>query len=197
MKKVIFRTTALLLLLSNSIFAQDKKVSFGLKGGVNYSNLNGGDNKPIVGFHVGGFTEIKLSNLISFQPELLFSAQGFKLETPIRENFDDPITIRTYTINLNYVNIPLLAKFNITPVFNASFGPQVGVLIMAKNDDGGDIINYYNTIDVAADFGAGLTFSHFVVDARYNLGLTDVQKNQLPGTGNKSSVIQLSVGYKF
>lgn len=173
---------------------EGKKISFGVKGGLNYSNLSGDDNKPILGYHVGGFVEYKFNGSISLQPELQFSAQGYKLETTIRENFDDPVSLRTDRMSLNYINVPILLKFNINTGVNLVFGPQVGFLVNAKNDDVQDIQSYFNTIDFGVNIGAGFTMNKVIIDLRYNMGLTEVPKF---GDGNKTSLFQLSVGYKF
>jgi hypothetical protein len=42
--------------------------------------------------------------------------------------------------------------------------------------------------------GISYEFSNFIIDARYNLGLTKVIKD---GIGSKNSVIMLTVGYKI
>jgi hypothetical protein len=89
-----------------------------------------------------------------------------------------------------------LVKFNTNKVFNLVAGPQVGFLAYAKNDDGKDIINNFNTIDFGLVFGGGLTLNKIIIDLRYNVGLSEVQKQAL-FTRNKNSVFQLSVGYKF
>jgi hypothetical protein len=176
---------------------QGKKISFGVKGGLNYSNLSGEYNKPILGFHLGGFVEYKFNGSISLQPELQFSAQGYKLENEIRQNFDDPVSTVSYKITLNYINLPILVKFNINKVVNLFAGPQVGFLAYAKNDDGKDILDNFNTIDFGVNFGGGLTLNKIIIDLRYNLGLSEVQKQAFPNTSNTNSVFQLSVGYKF
>ena len=43
--------------------------------------------------------------------------------------------------------------------------------------------------------GISYEFSNFIIDARYNLGLTKVMKD--PAPSSKNSVIMLTVGYKI
>ena len=50
--------------------------------------------------------------------------------------------------------------------------------------------------------GISYEYEDFVIDARYNIGLTDVYKKDnvitnLALKGTKNSVIQLTLGYKF
>lgn len=108
--------TLLLLLTIGAIKAQDYKL--GLKGGLNIASQNNSllsgvtktNSTPIIGFNIGGFVEIKISEKFSAQPELLFSAQGGKLSyneknlfpiTPPRDNYDVE-----NTISLFYLNVP-------------------------------------------------------------------------------------------
>ena len=175
----------------NSI--KGNRTSLGVKVGVNYSNLVKSFYKPIVAYHVGGFLEYKFSQIISIQPELQFSAQGFKIEDELRQNFDDIPTFFSTTTNLNYINVPILAKFNINKTLNIVAGPQVGCLVYAKNE-GKDVTSSYNTFDFGVNFGVGVSLNKVIIDLRYNIGLSDVSKYI---TSVKNSVFQLSVGYKF
>ena len=176
----------------NSI--KGNRTSLGMKIGVNYSNLVKNDfYKPIITYHVGGFLEYKFSQIISIQPELQFSAQGFKIEGELRQNFDDTPTFFSTTTNLNYINVPILAKFNINKRLNIVAGPQVGCLVFAKNE-GKNVISSYKTLDFGVNFGVGFSLNKVIIDLRYNIGLSDVSKYI---TSVKNSVFQLSVGYKF
>lgn len=77
MKKQIL--IAVTVVLSSFTYAQH--ASFGLKGGVNLSNIWVQDNKSsdyITGFHAGGLAHIHLSRNWALQPELLYSTQGGK-----------------------------------------------------------------------------------------------------------------------
>jgi len=50
-----------------------------------------------------------------------------------------------------------------------------------------------NTFDLAVPVGMSYEFDRFVVDARYNIGVTKVPKH---GDGY-TNVLQLTIGYKF
>lgn len=60
----------------------EQEVTFGAKAGVNFANVTGdvenADSK--IGFHVGRIVEIAISEKFSIQPELLYSAKGYKSE---------------------------------------------------------------------------------------------------------------------
>ena len=59
--------------------AQD--INFGAKAGVNFASITGDDTDDLdmrTSLHVGVVAEIVISETFSFQPELLYSAQGAK-----------------------------------------------------------------------------------------------------------------------
>ena len=76
MKKILL-TAAAVFALS---YANAQDVKFGAKAGLNLSNFTGDveNTSTKVGFQVGGFAEIKISEKFAVQPELLYSLQGTK-----------------------------------------------------------------------------------------------------------------------
>jgi opacity protein-like surface antigen len=62
-----------------------------------------------------------------------------------------------------------------------------------------DIEKDCNKIDLSIPVGISYEFrSHFVIDARYNIGLTKVNKESVSGVKDyKNNVVSLTVGYKF
>ncbi len=85
-------------------FTNAQQTRFGIKGGLNLSTVVGGEvenTKTFVGFHVGGFAEINIVEKFFIQPELLFSAQGTKVDGPFEDG----------DIKLNYLNIPEMLFF--------------------------------------------------------------------------------------
>ncbi|MCC9071538.1 PorT family protein [Flavobacterium sp. F-65] len=186
-------------------FANAQEVKFGAKAGLNVSTLTGDveDVSSKVGFHVGGFAEIKLSDKFSIQPELLYSTQGAKEKTSDFD-FDTMEVISTdFTVKLAYINVPVMAKYYVAEKFSLEAGPQIGFLVSAKGKMSGgsneDIKDFYKSIDFGVNFGAGYDFTeNLSVGARYNLGLSNIAKNEEGDNSKlKNSVFSLSVGYKF
>lgn len=170
--------------------AQD--VKFGVKGGLNLSSLTGDieDAKSLIGFHIGGFAEIKLTDKFAIQPELLYSTQGSKMkETVFTESFE-------YNNKLDYLNIPVMAKYYVTEAFNVEVGPQIGILLSAKVD-GEDYKDEVKSVDFGLGFGAGYNFTeNLSLGLRYNLGLSNTIKED-SDYKVKNSVLALSLAYKF
>ena len=207
MKKIIL--SSLLVLAFGFTYAQ--KAEFGIKGGINSSNFSGDtegvDFKPRVGFNVGAFAAIKLSEKITLQPEILFSTQGAKAE-----NVSADVNGVNYTadieFNLSYINVPVMFKYYVADKFNLEAGPQIGFLTSAETSTKVDGFNqtvdqdakdYFESVDFGFNLGAGYDFTNKIsAGIRYNIGLSNVWKTQ-PGDNSESqnSVLSLSVGYKF
>lgn len=164
-----------------SFFAAEKGgIKFGLKAGGNFYNI-GGDaddadltesRKIKIGIGGGVVVNIPISEMFSFQPELLFSSEG-----NLQKEGDAKIIIA-----LNYINIPLLAQLNTTSGFYAETGPQIGFLMSAKQkikfedeEEEDDIKDSFNGFNFAWAIGLGFkTKNGLGFGARYNLGLSNI-----------------------
>lgn len=196
MKKIIF--TVVLAFFFGFVNAQDRKdMSFGVKGGLNISSItnaeeDGVNSKSLVGFHIGFFGEFMISDQFAIQPELLYSTQGVKLEFDGEEG----------DLKVDYINVPVMAKYYLADAFSLELGPQIGFLVSSKVESGGlseDVKDETKPIDVSLGFGANYNFAEkFMLGARYNLGLTRLQEELFPGESeSKNSVFQISLGYRF
>ncbi|SFN58149.1 Opacity protein [Paenimyroides ummariense] len=193
MKKVIL--AAFVLGTCTAALAQ-QQLKFGPKAGVNFANLSGVDNAEMkTGFHVGAVAEIKFNEKFSIQPEVVYSAQGAKANIGNIQG----------KANLDYINVPILAKYYIVDGFSVEAGPQIGFL--AKAEGKGTVDNVSVTNDIkdnfkSTDFGLGFGLAYDLpvgvfVNARYNLGLSDIRNNTSSGDAIKNNVIQVGIGYKF
>ena len=197
MKNFILLTVAFLAF--GFINAQDKKdMSFGVKGGLNVSSVTnavqyGANSSSLIGFHLGVFGEFMVSDKFAIQPELLYSAQGVTVDDSEGNKVD---------AKLDYINIPVMAKFYATNSFSLEFGPQIGFLVSAKEKSGGvttDIKDATKSTDFGLNLGMGYDITeNMVLGLRYNFGLSQLQKDLGSGEkASKNSVFQFSFGYKF
>jgi hypothetical protein len=196
MKKIIL--LVVMVFAFGFVNAQDKEnMSFGVKGGLNVSSITNADqdgvnSKSLIGFHAGFFGEFMISDKFAIQPEVLYSTQGVKLDFEGDKG----------DLKLDYINIPVMAKYYVADTFSLELGPQIGFLVSAKAKSGGvseDIKDQVKSTDVSLGFGASYYFAEkFMLGARYNLGLTQMQKDLATGESqSKNSVFQVSLGYKF
>lgn len=182
MKKLIF--IGILFFSFSAMQAQE--MGFGIKGGVNFATLTGDDVDDVdsrTGFHLGLIAEFGLSESFSIQPELLYSAKG-------AEDGD-------MTWKLDYLTIPVMAKYFATDAFSIEAGPYIGFNTTSEIDmDGGsvDIGDDTESTDFGVGFGLGYELPMGVFfQARYALGLSDIMTD----VDAKNSAFQLSVGYKL
>lgn len=198
MKKV-FYTLIAALSITVGAYAQTPDVHFGFKGGYNLSSLGGDvqNNKSISGFHLGGFVEIPVSQRFAIQPEVLYSRQGSK--------FDYGYLNDDAKLKLDYINVPIFAKYYINEGLSVEAGPQIGFLVKGELDSNNvdvDIKDNLKTVDVA--LGVGLAYklnSGLFFSGRYNFGLTNIgDDNSIYSAGlnkAKNNALQVSVGYRF
>lgn len=179
-----FLLAALLLCLASQAHAQ-----FGVKGGVNEAVLTGrvGEDATYkTYFHAGLFYEFKVLGPLSIQPEVLYSLQGSQLK--------GATTVTNYTTQLNYIQVPLLAKLTFGPVY-VEAGPQFGYLVSAnengmvqvRNSSGNvafagvdqSATSNYKRGDFALCAGVGLKLGPVVrVGGRFVAGLNDINDAQ-------------------
>jgi hypothetical protein len=172
-----------------AFFSSQAQLRIGPQVGVNFSNLTGdvSDTKVLVGLHAGIKAQIPVYNKLSIQPEIMYSGQGAEFDSPGDAKID-----------YHYVNVPVFLNYQ-TPVgLFLETGPQVGFLIDANaeaNDVEIDIMDDSEKVDFSWDFGVGYQSSlNWGITGRYNLGLTNLQKN---GGDVKHSVFQVGVFYLF
>lgn len=204
MKKIF--TIAAFIAIGFSANAQ-QEVKYGPKAGVNFANLsNTESSKMLTGFYVGGVAEIKFSDKFSVQPELMYSAQGAK--SKYSDTFSGVTVDYKDTFKLDYISIPILAKYYIAEGFSVEAGPQFSFLVKSEiksegsalgvsETDKTDVKDFTNSFDFG--IGAGVAYdlaNGFFANARYNFGLTDVWKEN-EGKSVNNGVIQVGVGYKF
>lgn len=169
--------------------------SWGIKAGMNISNIGGKDtedNKNKIGYFAGLAAEYAFSDKWSIAPEVIYSAQGLKMK-------ENDVTA---TFKGDYINIPIFAKYYITEKWSVGLGPQFAFNVSAKVKAKVEGVTATEKIDSdlynSFDFGMGIATSykitdHLYVDARYNYGFTKVIKE----AKNYNRVFQLGVGYNF
>jgi hypothetical protein len=192
MKKLFFLTLALctLLVANAQKSKRDEGIKLGIKGGLNVANLMGDVEDVAIrtSIHAGLVAEIIVNDKFSIQPELLYSGQGASVTSTGGGR-----------IKLDYITLPVLAKFPIANHLSLETGPQVGFLVSGKykTNDSNDKIEDTKTIDFGLNAGLNYELNNGVFfQARYNLGLTDVG---IAGDNNRASnaVIQFSIGKLF
>jgi hypothetical protein len=101
-----------------------------------------------------------------------------------------------------------MAQYYVIPGLAIKAGVQPGFLVRAKNkydyENGGiaihtdaDIKDACNKVDLSIPVGISYEYKSFVLDARYNIGLTKVYKSDYSDKSCRNSVFAITLGYKF
>ena len=139
------------------------------------------DSKMKVGLVAGANLEYPITEAFSLSGGLLYTMQG----TAIKD-VDDKT-------KLDYLNIPILAQYQLMDGLKIKAGVQPGFLMSAKAGDV-DIKDGCETFDLAIPVGLSYEISDFVIDARYNFGTSKIYKG---GAKCKNSVIMVTLGYRI
>ncbi|WP_395044401.1 porin family protein [Flavobacterium sp.] len=215
--KTVSRKIALTvtLLFASIGFAQDSSIpssdsreelKFGLKAGVNFSNVYDEENQDYVadgkvGVAAGAFISIPFGKFIGFQPEVMYSQKGFKASgTVLGADYN---FIRT----TNFIDIPLQLQIKPIEQLTILVGPQFSYLLETKNEFNGttstvqeDAINSENYKKNIFGFvvGADINLDKFIISGRAGW---DISKSDSDGNDTtpryKNQVIQLALGYRF
>jgi hypothetical protein len=211
MKKI-----ALLLLAGLSFTFAQAQVQYGLKAGVNYSNLSGDlqhediyQNK--LGFVGGITTNIPLSSdgFFNLAPELLYSAKGYQYQDDKFTGPDGQEWKRKGDLSFNYIDLPVMFKINAGGLFFEA-GPVASYLLDIKDktelkigevdQEDTRIISKGNASDFEIGYAAGLGFKApmgVTLNLRYNGSINALADENDGGdlTNGRHSLFQFTVGY--
>lgn len=181
------------------------QLSVGVKGGLNIASSTDSDTKSKPGFYAGVVMELPMNSFIGIQPEVVYSRQGSMHKAEGVKMWE----------KYNYLNIPVLAKFYLLKIFSLEVGPQFGFMLDGKyrEKSGGVAIEYdlnndhYRTFDLSLAVGLSVKVTrHMDISARYNIGLTNVNKKYEIREGDvvytqdkkyKNGVFQAGLGFRF
>ena len=149
--KIVTLIAVMVIGLSSMVSAQG--VSFGIRAGVNFQNINGKDmagdkltNKLIPGFNAGINVEIPVAPEFYVQPGILFSTKGANLY-----EYEGNVVDGSVKLNLSYIEVPI--NFLFKPALGnghmvLGFGPYVAYGIMGKQKMDATILG----VDVSKDY---------------------------------------------
>ncbi|HAD96709.1 MAG TPA: hypothetical protein DCG19_04840 [Cryomorphaceae bacterium] len=182
-------TMAAVLLAGFSNRANAQELSFGPKIGYTNSTLAGndapGETEGRSNFTGGFFFKANAGEIVSIQPEILYSKRG---ATTITD--DDPDGI---ALNVDYLQIPLLIKAQVPvgeTVFPFVYAGPYGAFELDNNFNSQEVIGPFvfsgegkadvNDFDYGVVLGAGMDFQvgglFLGFDARYDIGMTKILK---------------------
>jgi hypothetical protein len=188
--------------------AQENVSKFGVKGGVNFSNLyteDVDDNNMLTGFNVGFFAKLPIANNIALQPEISYTGKGAELV------YNNAFVSGTAQFKLDYIEVPLLLVVNVTKNFNIHAGPYAAYMVSAKTTNKSDSGSYnfednidtddFNKFDAGLAGGVGIDLEPVSFGVRYNYGLTKIGKEDsstsFSSPDAKNSVLSFYAAFAF
>lgn len=182
MKKYIL---GLLFIFAATASGFSQTLSYGLKGGVNYSmggevegfdsTLNYWDGIAEgvggIGFHGGVFAQVNFGKFF-IRPEVNYNSLTQEFEIPLREE-NTEYSVQTFTI-------PLLVGYNIFGPLDVYAGPVYSNVLDAKiyGEEDNKLIVAQNT-PINAQVGAKVEFGRFGLDVRYEHSLSTAERQGL------------------
>lgn len=188
MKKTLLTAAALCLIV---IGAQAQLWGFGPKAGVNFATVNGVEGSKVrTGVVAGVFLDRMVTSWFSIQTELLYSMNGFRIDEGDA----------TSKVDLDYIKMPIVAKYYMMGGLNLHMGTQLGYLIKSNVDNGvfnGNVdsrVNKYN-VDLVAGIAYDFNFG-MILEGRYNIGITKTFNN-ISNDNIKNGTLQVLAAWRF
>lgn len=181
--------------------------------GINDKKL---ESEPTGGVFVGADLEYQISNMFSVSAGVNWAQAGSGWKDLKLTGNGMTSEIKDMKIETSYLNVPITFNLYIVRGLALRTGVQMGFLTSANakatvvNSGSSDGINSkieldqsvkddFNKFDLSIPVGISYEFnSHFVIDARYNIGITKVNKEAgLDGKDSRNGVLAITLGYKF
>lgn len=208
MRKLIVLTAMLMMTVIASAQHEEGDFTVAPKVGLNIATLSDAD-KAITDLHFGLEAEYMVTDNFSLGIGAILSNQGAKYDYyELNAKGEDEQS--KYTVDLDYVHVPVLASYYVLPGLAVKAGVQPGFKMRAKaklDDRTIDLDELYrlgsevlgedikvNKFDLSIPVGISYEYKNVVLDARYNWGLLKVMN---VGDAFYNRAFMLSLGYKL
>ena len=160
-------------------------IDFGMLSG-SWTRLGGADRKTRVGLIAGVEGEYYANDYLGIAAGVNYAQQGWKWDTNGTKK----------TQKLDFINVPITANFYVAKGFAVKAGVQFGFLVKSKLEDL-DNKDGFKKFNFSIPVGLSYEYADFVLDARYNISATAINKNSDSDNKWRSDLIQITLGYKF
>ncbi len=176
MKSIVL--TLLFVAVTTVSFSQE--VSYGVRAGINISNLDFDpdatfSNQHRNGFAFGGFVDYGITENFSAYLEIQYSAEGAKAEA----------------LRADYLQLPIMARFAIGEKFTLGVGPMVSLKTWKDQDA-------FSTFTFSGIGGVEYMINdELFVDARVHYGLSNILDEDVSGLEAQNTTFQFGFGIKI
>lgn len=197
-KKILL--SSFLLLMGYVGYSQ---TSFGIKSGINIATTKDiiAFPKNRLGWYAGGFATISLNKKLFLQPELLYSAKGYRYIGNLNET-------KKTVLRLNYITLPVLLGYKIHNNISLFLGPEFAYLLSAQNIlSNNEKFNVSNNYPVKFDLSLNVGLNYKIskslgFEIRYSNGFktmyfADARGNRIGETLGGNRVLQIGSFFTF
>ncbi|RQP19672.1 porin family protein [Parapedobacter defluvii] len=187
---------------AHALYAQ-KRVSPGIRAGVNVATLSNINADFKTDFYAGGILSLNLGQRYTLQPELIYTRQGANHVVFVDEETGQPS--REENVTIQYLSLGVINKFYFVEGFHGLVGPSLDMKI-GKNFPRIDFDDDdYGGVDLGIALGLGYTLPFgLTVEGRFKTGLLDAFNNDYflgifddPDKVSLNRVFQIGVSYSF
>lgn len=170
--------TVLFVAITTVSFSQE--TSYGVRGGLNISNLDFDPDATFTnqhrnGFAFGGFVDYGISENFSVYLEIQYSAEGGKADE----------------LRADYIQMPIMARFGLGEKFTLGVGPLVSLKTW-KDRDG------FATMTFSGVGGIEYMINdELFVDARVHYGFSNILDDELTDLEAQNTTFQFGFGIKI
>ena len=193
---------AAVMMATMSAYAQHEEGESSIQPrlGITFSNLsNYTDGKIKVNFTYGVEYEYYVNEKFGLAAGVLFTDQGAKFKNTTEET----------VLKMYYAAVPLTANYYVLPGLAIKAGLQPAFRVKSQIEQGGSKVDFdrylhllfndddvkLNKFDLSIPIGLSYEISNFTLDARYNIGVTNVFSGLYKSIRNQ--VIVVTLGYKL
>lgn len=191
------------------------KIEFGLDGGINWSTLHGlPDAKPLAGFNLGFYFDIKLKNMAwMLNTGVIVKSPLGAADLPVYslndEHLDSAFAGGSVDRKIRYFNVPIMMKYQFKNNLYAKAGIQLGLRSKGFDEFSNKVIDNddlqykvktkdnYHPLDAGLAFGFGYRLmkgNGMNIGIQYYLGLVDVViDDSSPNQFNRSLYINAGI----
>ena len=195
-KKIIFIS---IVFLSFSGLSFSQRFKAGIIAGFTTSQVSGdqlsGFNKS--GFEFGGLVSAPISEKFDLSFQIVFIQKGSKKPNNAAQG-----DYSYYRMSLNYIEVPVLFRYNFSKKFQFEAGPTFGKLVSSKEEDEhGEIppVNEFKSFELGFMLGMNyMLFDNFYLNIGGSNSLLPIRESDIEGARDQfNSVLMFSFKYVF
>ncbi len=200
MKKMMMIAAMMIAAVSANAQNEVGQITLMPKAGINISTMTGDidGKKSKVGLVAGVEAEYGIAENFGLQFGVLYSMEGYKGKglavTAQAGQMGAYVADANY--NFDYINIPILAQYYVIKGLAVKAGVQPAFNVRHKASVDGEKVDVdgVKSFNFSIPVGLSYEYQNFVLDARYNIGVTKLYKDADQG---RNSTFAITVGYKF